>query len=124
MVDPRYHVEMISGLPVVAAPAAIDITTTDELRQVLLDVSVGGHATVVVDMTGTRSCDSAGLSMLVGAHRRAAAEGGGLRLVILADGPVVRVLDLTGVGRFIPAFSSLDQALAARPGAVLPAGGA
>jgi hypothetical protein len=31
-------------------------------------------------------------------HRRAAAKGGGLRLVISADSSVVRTPDLTGVG--------------------------
>jgi anti-anti-sigma regulatory factor len=72
---------------------------------------------VVVDMTGTRVCGFVGFSVLVRAHRRAVAEGGGLRLVIPADGPVVRALDLTGVSRFIPSFSSREEAFAARPAA-------
>ena len=71
MADSRCRVEMISGMRVVVAPAAIDVTTTDELRRILLDSVADGHATVAVDMTRTRSCSSAGFSVLVGAHRRA-----------------------------------------------------
>ncbi len=119
MDDSRYRVEMISGVPVVAAPARIDVTTTDELRRVLFDAAADGHATVVVDMSRTRFCHFWGLSMLTGAHRRALAEGGGLRLAVPADGPLVRALDLTGVGRFIPTFMRLGEALAAGPAAVI-----
>lgn len=117
MPDMRYRVEIISGMPVVAALAAIDITTTDELRKILLDLTADGHATVIVDMTSTPLCDSGGFSVLVRAHRRAVAKDGGLRLVTSAAGPVVRALDLTGVGRFIPTFSSLEEALAGPPAA-------
>lgn len=118
MTDTGYRVEMVGGTCIVAAPAVIDISTSDELRRVLLHVAADGHAAVVVDMTPTRFCDLDGFSVLVGAHRRALAEGGGLRLAIPADGPVARVLDLTGVGRYIPAFGSVEEALAARPAAM------
>jgi hypothetical protein len=47
MAGSRHRVEMISGMPVVAAPAAIDTTTTDELRRILLDSAADGHAMVV-----------------------------------------------------------------------------
>ena len=107
---------MINGLPVVTAPAEIDIITAEKLRAVLLEAAENGHATIVVDLTGTRFCDSSGLNVLAVAHRRARNEGGELRLV-LPDGPVVRVLAITGLDRFIPCFTGLDQALAApRPG--------
>ena len=113
MADATYRVELVSGMPVLATPAEIDAITADELRQALLDAAAYGHATVVLDMTRTGFCHSGGFSVLVGAHRRALAEGGGLRLATAADGPLVRALDLTGVGRFIPTFSSEAAALAA-----------
>lgn len=112
---------MINGLAVVTAPEEIDITTAEQLRMVLLDAGSHVHATVVVDMTRTRFCDCSGLSVLVRAYRRAVAEGGELRLLLPADGPVARVVTLTGLNRFIPCFGSLDQALAAGPAvATLP----
>jgi anti-sigma B factor antagonist len=110
---------MINGVPVVTAPAEIDVTTAEQLRTVLLHSAARGNATVVVDMTCTRFCDSAGLTVLVRAHKRAAADGGELRLVIAAGGAVARVFAITRLDLIIPLFGSLDEALAPRPGPVI-----
>jgi len=107
-----YPVQMAGDVPVVTAPADVDITNASRLQAVLSDWLTRGHATVVADMTGTRFCDSAGLMELVLAHRRAVARGGGLRLVISADTAVLRVFTLIGLDRVIPRFASLEQALA------------
>jgi anti-anti-sigma regulatory factor len=82
MGDGRFPFEVVSGVPVVAAPEEIDITNAPELRSALLD-----------------------------AHERAQAEGGQLLLVIPAPA-VLRVFALTAMDRMIPNFTSLDQALA------------
>lgn len=70
-------------------------------------------------MTCTRFCDSAGLTVLVRAHKRAVADGGGLRLVIAAGGAAARVFAITRLDLVIPLFSSLDEAVDPRPGAVI-----
>jgi anti-anti-sigma factor len=108
-------VEMISGVPVIAAPAEIDVTTADRFRLILLEATAHGHTTVVVDMTGTRFCDSSGLGVLVRAHKRALGEGGELRLVMPAGGAVCRIFALTSLYSFIPHFDSLQEALLQRP---------
>ena len=118
MPDVSYPIKMTSGVPVVTAPAEIDITTADRLRLVLLETAAHGHTTVVVDMTRTQFCDSAGLSVLVRAHKRALEEGGELRLVIPDGGAVFRIFTLTSLYRFIPRFGSLQEALLQRPAAV------
>ena len=105
MPDRRYPM-MINGVPVVEAPEEIDICNAEQLRIVLLEAGSRGHATIVVDMTRTRFCDSSGFSVLAGAHKRALAEGGGLRLVIPADSRVLRIFTVIGLGRFIPRFGS------------------
>jgi anti-sigma B factor antagonist len=102
---------------VVSAPAEIDILNAEQLRTTLREASRRGHATVVVDMTCTQLCDSEGFSALVAAHKWALAEGGGLRLVIPASSPVFRVFRALGLGRFIPRFASLEQALPPAPAA-------
>lgn len=109
----------INGLPVVTPPAEIDITTTERLRLALLEAAARGHTTIVVDMTRTRFCDSAGLTVLVRAHKRALAEDGELRLIVPAGGAVARILAITRLDQVIPLFGSLDEALAARPAAVI-----
>ncbi len=111
----KYPFQMAGGVPVVTAPAEIDATTAGQLRAILLEWHTRGHAAVVVDMTGTQFCDSAGLRELVRAHKRARAEGGELRLVLPADGAVPRVFTVTGLDRLIPHFTALEQALAQIP---------
>jgi len=111
----RYLRTMIDGVPVVTAPPEIDITTADQLRAVLTDSATRGHATVVVDLTLTRFCDSRGLHTLLRAHKLAQADGGELRLVTPADGIVPRIFALTCLDRLIPCFASLTEALAQPP---------
>ena len=106
---------IINGIPVVTAPAEIDPVTTGQLRTVLLHSAAHGH-TIILDMTGTTFCDSTGFGVLVRAHKRALADGGGLRLVIPADSAVARIFTLIGLDRVIPRFASLDHALAPGPG--------
>ena len=111
--------EVVSGVPVVAAPEEIDITNAGALRSAMLEAAAHGHGTLVVDMTVTRFCDSSGIHTLLAAYQRAQAEGGGLLLVI-PDIASLRVFQITGLDRVIPNVTSLDQALArtsaARPG--------
>jgi anti-anti-sigma factor len=108
----RYPRKMIGGLPVVAAPTEVDITNAEELRKVLLDTAGRGHPAVVLDMTYTRFCDSAGMNAMVRAHRRAQAEGGELRVVVPADGAVPGAFALICLDRIIPCFASVEEALA------------
>lgn len=115
MPDVSYPVTMIGGVPVVAAPAEIDVTTAEQLRTVLLLAASDGHPTVVVDMTRTRFCDSAGLNVLARAHRRALEEGGELRLVMPVGGAVHRVFTMTSLYYFVPRFGSLPEALLEGP---------
>ena len=74
--------EVVSGVPVVAAPQEIDITNAEALRSVLLEAAAHGHGTLVADMTVTRFCDSSVMHTLLSAHKRIQAEGGELLLVI------------------------------------------
>jgi anti-sigma B factor antagonist len=114
--DDKFPVEVVEGVPVVATPEEIDITNAEALRSALLNAATNGHRTLVVDMTRTRFCDSAGLHALIGAHQRAQAEGRQVRLVI-TGAQVRRVLALTALDRLIPVYTSLDQALAHPPAA-------
>ena len=113
MPEDKFPVEMVQGVPVVAAPEEIDITNAEALRSALLTAAAAadGHGTLVVDMTATRFCDSSGLHALIAAHKRAEAEGREVLLVI-PDTAVLRVFALTGMDRVIPNFTSLPEALA------------
>ena len=111
MHDGRFPVDLVGGVPVVAAPEEIDITNAPELRSALLEAATEEHVTLVADLTRTRFCDSSGVHSLLVAHKRAQADGGELLLVI-PDAAVLRVFAITGIDRMIPSFTSLDDALA------------
>ena len=111
MQDGRFPVEMVDGVPVVAAPEEIDITNAPELRSALLEAAAHGHGTIVADLSRTEFCDSSGLHTLLAAHKRAKAAGGDMLLVIPGNA-VLRVFTITGVDRIIPNFTSLEEALA------------
>ena len=85
-----FTVEVVEGVPVVAAPGEIDITNAEALRSALLKAAANGHGRLVVDMTRTQFCDSSGLHTLIAAHKRAEAEGREVLLVI-ASTTVLRV---------------------------------
>jgi anti-sigma B factor antagonist len=114
--DTRYLIRLSGGVPVVAVPVEVDVTTSAQLREILLEASGSGHSTVVVDMSQTRFCDSSGLHTLIRAHKRAVSEGGELRLVVPPDGTVPRILNLTGLDLYLPCFPSVAEALSGRPG--------
>jgi anti-sigma B factor antagonist len=107
--EASFPVEM-AGVPVVAAPEEIDITNAAGLRAALLQAAPLGNGTLVVDMSRTQFCDSAGLNVLVRAHKRTQADGGELLLVI-CGAAVLRIFAVTGIDHLIPIFPSLGQAL-------------
>jgi anti-sigma B factor antagonist len=112
--DLGFPVEVIGGVPVVAAPEDIDITNADALRTALLEAASLGPGTFVVDMSRTQFCDTAGLHALVAAHKRARA-GGGQLLLVTRGAAVDRILSITGLDRVIPSFPSLEEALTQAP---------
>ena len=97
---------------VVSLPAEVDILLADRVREDLLSVLNRGPAALIVDMSRTTFCDSSGVHALVRAHKRAAASGADMRLVVTAPG-VQRVLAITGVDRLITVSPTVSAALAA-----------
>jgi len=99
---------------VVALPAEIDMATAGRAGQLLGAAFAPSVATVIADMTATTFCDSAGISMLVRAHKQAAAARTQLRLAVPCTA-VRRTLALVQVDSLLPVYPSLHQALAAEP---------
>ena len=111
MPEISFPVEMAAEVPVVAAPEEIDIGNAAGLRAALLQAAAHGNQTLVVDMSRTQFCDSAGLHVLVRAHKRAQA-GGGELLLVICGAAVLRIFAVTGIDRLIPHVPTLGQALA------------
>src|SRR5580704_17620152 len=112
MPDDQFPVQWMGQRAIVAFPGQVDVSNVDQLRDRLLSVINRGAAVVVVDMTGTLSCDHAAMDAIARAYQRAAASGAQLRLVVTA--PVIRrVLGIEGLDRVVSIYPSLEAAEAA-----------
>jgi anti-anti-sigma factor len=96
---------------VVTVAGEVDITNAEGLRDALLSALNAGAPGLVVDMTATTFLDSAGVTALVRASRRAAASGATVRLAVTAQA-VLRVLGIVGLDRLIEVHPSVSAAAA------------
>jgi anti-sigma B factor antagonist len=99
---------------VVAAPGEIDLTVAGGFRDALLATLNSGALGLIVDLTSTSFIDSAGVTALVRASRRAAASEATMRLAV-TGAPVMRVLSLVGIDRLIEVHPSVAAAVASLP---------
>jgi anti-anti-sigma factor len=97
----------------VVLPAHIDVSNAGQIRETLLAVINQGAEALIADMTATASCDHAGADAVARAYQRAVVSRTELRLVVTSE-VVLRMLGMTGVGRLVPAYPSVEAALAAR----------
>ena len=89
----------------------LDIATAPALRERLHGMLRPGTRLLIIDLSGVSSCEVAGLAVLIGTQRRAAARGITVRLA--APGPqVAELLRVTGLDR--------NLMICATPAGVLP----
>jgi anti-sigma B factor antagonist len=100
---------------VVAGAREIDLTTADSFRDALLSALNDGALGLIVDLTATVFIDSAGITALVRASRRAAASEAAVRLAVTAPA-VLRVLNLVGVDQLIEVYPDVTAAAASLSG--------
>lgn len=65
----------------VAVSGELDLVTLPALRERLLGLIADGWRSIVVDLADVCFCDSSGLGVFVGAHRRLCAVDGDLELI-------------------------------------------
>jgi anti-sigma B factor antagonist len=113
--DERFTLTWSGRMAVVSAPGEIDITNAEGFRDALLSALNAGAAVLVADLTSTTFLDSAGITALVRAARRATAADATLRIAVTAP-PVLRVLNLVGIDRMIEVHPSVSDAAGSLPG--------
>ena len=111
--DDVYPVRWTGQQALVALPEDIDVSNAGRIREELLSVINRGAEALIVDMTATLSCDHAGADAVARAYQRAVVSRTELRLVV-TSAVVLRMLGMTGVGRLVPVYPSVQAALAAR----------
>ena len=111
--DDVYPVRWTGRQALVALPEHIDVSNAGQIRDELLAVINRGAEALIVDMTATLSCDHAGADAVARVSQRAVVSRTELRLVV-TSGVVLSMLGMTGVGRLVPVYPSVESALAAR----------
>jgi anti-sigma B factor antagonist len=101
----------VGRVAVMTLPAEIDVSNADQIREDLLAAVAQDASLVIADMSATTFCDSAGVTALVRAMRKANASGTGLRVTTSAPA-VTRVLAITGVDQLIDIYPSVAAAMA------------
>jgi anti-anti-sigma factor len=96
---------------VITLPAAIDVTNAGQIGAELCSAFVAGVRAVVADMTGTTSCDRAGVRVLAAAHWKATTLNSELRLVVVSTA-VRDALAVVKLGYLPPIYPALRDAMA------------
>jgi anti-anti-sigma factor len=114
MPDSSLQVEWHGRQAVVVLPEHVDLANVGPLRDQLLALINRGAAVVILDMTGTTSCDHAGMEVIARAYQRAAINGIPLRLAVAAL-VIRRMLTIEGLDRLVSIFPTVAATLAAGP---------
>ena len=99
---------------VVGFPDEFDVSNAGELAEQLRAAIAPGVSAVVADLTTTVFCDSSGVRIIVLARDWARTDNVELRLAV-PPGPALVVMNLVGLGKLLPIYPSLDEALAGGP---------
>src|SRR3954466_14536363 len=101
-------VEVQGSHCVVGLAGELDVSTTAQLRALLNEQIVDlGRVHLVVDLTRLTFMDSSGLGALVRAQRQARGLRGSFA-VACTEGPVFRVITVTGLVHVLRVFPSVD----------------
>lgn len=87
----------------------IDLATAPQFEEHVAGVDVG--SALVVDMSNVTFMDSTGLRVLIAAHERAE-ENGGRLAIVAAEGPVTKLLGITGVTEWLNVYTTRALATA------------
>lgn len=100
-----------NGTAVVALTGEIDIAAAPAVRQTLERACEQGSA-LVVDLSLVSFIDSTALGVLIGVHKRCAATGTPMRLVV-SEPRILKVFEITGLTDLFAIVPSLADATSA-----------
>lgn len=107
----KIHSESSGNSLLMRLSGSLDVATSPSLKDALAKALHEQGSNVVVDLTQVEFLDSTGLGALMGAHRRALENGGRLALIV-HEGPISRLLTITGLSRVFSVYPSVGEALA------------
>ncbi len=107
----RTEVSELSGWTVVTIYGELDVATSPQLRERLIELVNDGRARLVLALDGIDFLDSTGLGTIVSVLKRARTHGGDLRLVC-TETRITRLFEITGLDKAVPLLPTLDAAVA------------
>ena len=97
----------------------VDLYTSPEFKQQLLDVIAQGGRSVVVDFTDTTFIDSTTLGVLVGGVKRLRTNDGQLALVC-SDRNITKIFEITGLDRVSTIYATREEAVGRQASSTQP----
>ena len=91
------HPERVNGVYRLKISGELDLATRETLRDELKLAEASDAKRIVLDLNDLTLIDSSGIAILVEAHQRSATNGSRFRVLLLVDGQVREVLELTGL---------------------------
>jgi anti-anti-sigma factor len=107
------ELESLDGILIAQVSGEIDSSNAGDLRLALLEGLSNSVAGMVLDLTKATYVDSTGIALCFELARGLEARRQSLRLVVAADGPVRRVLELCAIGTVAPVVEDAAAAVAA-----------
>lgn len=108
--DLKLEIERSGPATIFRLTGSLDVATSPALKDALTKAAAQGRSELIVDLAQVEFLDSTGLGALMGAHRRAVESGGRLALIV-NDGPISRLLNITGLSRVFAIYPSVHDAV-------------
>jgi len=101
----------VDGSHLIVASGELDLASTSEMSAIFAMAAAGPQEAVVLDLMGVEFIDSSALATILRAAQQL--EGVGKRLHVVApDGPVKRLLEITGTAQRFTLHGTREQAFA------------
>jgi anti-sigma B factor antagonist len=107
----RTEVSELAGWTVVTVYGELDVATSPDLRERLVELVNDGRTRLVLVLDSIDFLDSTGLGTIVSALKRARTHGGDLRLVC-TETRITRLFEITGLDKAVPLLPTIDAAVA------------
>lgn len=98
------------GVTVLALRGEVDVYTSPQVKQEILDLLNDGNVKIVVDLSEVEYLDSTGLGVLIGGLKRARERDGDLKL-ICENTRILRIFEITGLTKIFDIHRQESEAL-------------
>lgn len=101
---------MLGGVDVVEAAGSATVETPDRLRNAFLQAIERGRKRFILNLSQVTVIDSMTIGELVACFKRARERGGDVKLVVVPDGIIHELIQLTGLDRVFQIYGDEGEA--------------